>query len=244
VAVVNQAFARKFNLGTEVVGKRMQVGSGGELDIEIVGLAQDAKYSEVKREIPPIFFLPYRQDEKIGSTNFYVRFGSDPTHQLPALRRTVAGLDSNLPIENLRTLALQIQENILLDRILSLLSAAFALLATLLAAVGLYGVMAFSVARRTREIGLRMALGADAGRVRRLVLGQVGRLTLAGSVLGLAAAFGVGRAARSLLFELEPDDPLVFVTSAVTIVAIALAAGFLPAHRASTIEPIRALREE
>ncbi|MEM7586612.1 MAG: FtsX-like permease family protein, partial [Acidobacteriota bacterium] len=244
VALVNEAFARKFGLGREAVGKRMQIGSGGEMDIEIIGLVQDAKYSEVKDAVPPLFFVPYRQNAGLGSINFYVRTAREPVELLPSLRRTVSQLDPNLPVENLRTLALQVRENVFLDRMLTTLSAAFAVLATLLAAVGLYGVMAYTVAQRTREIGLRMALGADAGRVRRLILTQVGWLTLAGVLVGAAGALGLGRVAASLLYELESYDVGVFALSILALSGVALIAGLVPAQRASGIDPMRALRDE
>jgi ABC-type antimicrobial peptide transport system permease subunit len=156
----------------------------------------------------------------------------------------VKRLDPNLPLENVRTLVQQVRDNTFLERMMSTLSAAFALLATLLAAIGLYGVLAYTVAQRTREIGLRMALGAAPGRVRRMVLSQVAWMTAIGGVIGLAAAVGVGRAAQSLLYELKGTDVSVFAFSAVLLSVIALAAGFVPAHRASRVDPMRALRYE
>ena len=244
VAIVNEAFAKKFNLGREAVGKRMAQGGNKELNIEIVGLVQNAKYSEVKQEIPPLFFTPYRQDTTIGSMNFYVRSSQEPTALLRAIPGVIKQLDRDLPVENLKTLPQQARENVFLDRMISTLSAAFAALATLLAAVGLYGVLAYTVAQRTREIGVRMALGADAGRVRGLVLGQVGRMTLVGGAIGIAAALGFGRAAQSMLFKLQGHDPLVVVLAAVVLTAVAFVAGYLPARRASKIDPMQALRYE
>jgi ABC-type antimicrobial peptide transport system permease subunit len=163
---------------------------------------------------------------------------------MTGIRQVVARLDANLPVEELKTMEAQVQENVFLDRLISTLSASFASLATLLAAVGLYGVLAYTVAQRTREIGLRMALGADAARVRRMVLGRVGWMTLAGGLLGIAAALALGRVARSLLFELESHDPVVLAGSAFLLGVVALGAGFIPAYRASRIEPTRALRYE
>lgn len=244
VAVVNETFARKFELGQDAVGKRMQIGSGGELDIEIVGLVKDASYSEVKDKVPPLVYLPYRQNERIGAINFYVRSATPPEQLLPSLRSVVSELDPNLPIENLQTLAMQVRDNVFLDRLLTTLSASFALLATLLAALGLYGVMAYSVAQRRHEIGLRMALGANASRVRRLVLGQVGWMTLVGSILGLLGALAVGRVAQSLLYEMEGHDPSVLLISVALLVLVALGAGLVPAQRAARIDPMTALREE
>ncbi|MCB1034149.1 MAG: ABC transporter permease [Acidobacteria bacterium] len=245
VAIVNEAFARKFNLGRDAVGKRMSNGmSDGTLDFEIVGLVPDTHYSEVKQAVPPTFFLPYRQNENLGSMNFYVRAKGDPQLILPTLRDAVAQLDPNLPVEGLQTFAYKVRDNITLDRVLSVLSASLAVLATLLAVIGLYGVMAYTVAQRTREIGLRMALGADGARVRRWVLGSVGWMTLIGGVIGVVAALGLGRAAGSLLFEMEGHDPLAFTLSVLLLTTVAFSAGLLPAQRASRIEPMQALRDE
>jgi predicted permease len=245
VAIVNQVFAEKFGLGRNAVGKLMARGGiDEELDIEIVGLVQNAKYSEVKGAVPPLFFVPYRQDEDVGFMFFYVRTALEPGELLSAVSGVIARLDPNLPVEELKTMPQQVRENIVLDRVLSTLSAAFAALATLLAAVGLYGVLAYTVAQRTRELGLRMALGADGGRLRRMVLGQVGRMTLVGGLIGLAAALALGTFARSQLYELEGHDPAVLVLATAVLALVALTAGLLPAIRASRVDPMRALRYE
>lgn len=246
VAVVNETFARKFGLGSDAVGKFMST-SGEELDMEIVGLVTDAKYSEVKQEVPPLFFTPYWQAEHIsmiGSMTFYARTSVDPRQALRAIPAIVQRLDTNLPVEDLKTLEQQVRDNIVLDRVIGILSAAFAILATILAAVGLYGVLAYTVAQRTREIGLRMALGADAGRVRTMVLWQVGRMTIIGGVIGILAAFGIGRVAASLLFEMEGYDPLVVAIMVGLLAGIAIASGYVPALKASQVDPMRALRYE
>jgi ABC-type antimicrobial peptide transport system permease subunit len=250
VAVVNEAFSRKFNLGRHAVGKRMSIGGprqgGGAppLDIEIVGLVQDAKYSEVKDAIPPQFFVPYRQDKDVGSLFFYARTSLDAEGLLGTAPRLVARLDPNLPLDDLRTLRQQVRENVFMDRFISVLSASFAILATLLAAIGLYGVLAYTLAQRTREIGLRMALGAAPARIRTMILRQTALMTLVGGIVGLLAALGLGRAAQSLLFQLKGYDPAVLAGAAVVLGLVALAAGFLPAQRASRIDPMRALRYE
>ncbi|MEP7117830.1 MAG: ABC transporter permease [Acidobacteriota bacterium] len=244
VAIVNQAFARKFNLGDHAVGARMGTRRDATaLDIEIVGLVQDAKYSQVKDAVPPQFFTPYRQDERAGASAFYVRTSADASALLGAVQAAVKALDPNLPIENPKTMAQQVRENVFLDRMISTLSAGFAVLATVLAAVGLYGVLAYTVAQRTREFGLRMALGADAGMVRNLVLGHVGRMTAIGGLAGLAVAIGLGRLARSMLFELEGYDPAVLAVSTLLLAVVAFGAGLVPAVRASRVAPMTALRQ-
>src|SRR5262245_4699802 len=248
VAIVNEAFAKKFNLGRDVVGRHMSndrgAGTAPKLNMQIVGLVKNAKYSSVKNEIPPQFFLPYRQDDRLGFINVYVRTGADPKPFMTNIPKAIAGLDASLPVERLRTLPEQVRENVFLDRFISVLSTAFASLATLLAAVGLYGVLAYTVSQRTREIGLRMALGAAPGRVRAMVLRQVGAMTVVGGIIGLAAAIGLGQLAQSLLFQLKGWDPLVLTSAAGALTAVALAAGLIPAHRASQVDPMRALRYE
>src|SRR5262249_16866774 len=211
VVIVNEAFAKKFNLGRDAVGRHMgNQGVTGPLGFEIVGLVQNAKYSEVKQDTPPVFSRPYRQDDRVGRLTFYVRTAAEPEAFFATIRKTAAQLDPNLPVVNLETLPQQIRDNVSLDRFVTVLSAAFACLATLLAAIGLYGVLAYTVAQRTREIGVRMALGAAPARVRGMILRQVGLMTLVGGAIGLAGAIGLGRFAESLLYRMKGWDPTVF----------------------------------
>jgi predicted permease len=248
VALVNRTFARKFGLANDAIGKLIgwDPGEGyrSTLDTTIVGVVEDAKYSDVKQKVPPQFFVPYRQDKQLGGMHVYVRTSADIAQAAPAIIAVVKRLDPNLPIEDLETLPEQVRNNTYLDRMMTTLSAAFALLATLLAAIGLYGVLAYTVSQRTREIGLRMALGAAPDRVRGMVLRQVALMTLVGALVGLVGALGVGRGAQSILFQMTGADPAVLALSAVALALVALCAGYIPAHRASRVDPMTALKYE
>src|SRR5262249_40340165 len=147
VVIVNEAFTKKFALGRDAIGKFIGTNGRDSLDTQIVGVVKDAKYDRVKRDAPPMFILPYRQDSTIGSLHYYVRTAGDPASVLRAVPAIVKKLDGNLPVEGLKTMPQQVRENVYLDRMISILSASFAALATLLAAVGLYGVLAYSVAQ-------------------------------------------------------------------------------------------------
>ncbi len=246
VAIVNQAFARKFNVGRDVVGKRMQLGrsSRPNLDIQIVGLVLDAKYSGVKGDVPPQFFLPFRQKEDVGRMTFYVRGNGDSARVLSVLPQVIRSLDPNLPVEALRTMAEQVRTRAAPDRLIGRLSGVLAALATLLAAIGLYGVIVYTVAQRTPEFGVRMALGAEPADIRRMVLREMGRIAAAGVTAGILTALLLGRLAAKLLFGLSGSDPAVLTAAAVATLTVALAAGVIPARRAAAIEPTRALRWE
>ena len=243
VAVVNLAFAEKFGLGREAVGKFMGRASGNDsLGVQIVGLVPDVAYNDAKREPQPVFYLPWMQQGVVGQMYFYVRTRLPTSQVIAAIPTMMKQVDPTLPVQELKTMPQQLQENVFLDRMISVLSAAFALLATLLAAVGLYGVLAYSVSQRTREIGVRMALGADGGRMQGMVLRQVGGMVAVGVTVGALGAFALGRAARSLLYGLEGHDPVVFSVAVVLLAVVAFAAGWLPARRASRTQPMMALR--
>jgi predicted permease len=245
VAIVNQEFVKKFNLGSDAVGKMMGTeGRGGKLDVRIIGVVQNAKYSQVKDVVPPQFFQPYRQDEHLGSGAVYVRTAGDPSQLASTITAVVKSLDPNLPMEDLKTMPQQVRDNTFLDRMMSTLSAGFAILATLLAGVGLYGVLAYTVSQRIREFGLRMALGAAPSRVRTMVLAQVGWMVATGGLIGLVGAYALGRGAEAILYGIKGYDPIVLATATVVLVAVALSAGLIPAYRASRVDPMTALRYE
>jgi predicted permease len=245
VAVVNESFARKFGLGRDAVGRRMAFGNAtdGPLDVEIVGLVSDMHYSGVRDGEPPLVFTPYQQDPP-GALIFYVRTARASEAIISEIRGLVRSIDPELPLIGLKTMPEQVHDNVYVDRLVGLLSTAFAVIATLLAAVGLYGVLTYTVARRTREFGLRMALGADAGHVRGLVLRQVGHMTLVGGALGVAGALALGHAAQSLLYELDATDPAIYGAAAAVLGLVTIVTGWLPAWRASRLEPMEALRVE
>ncbi|MCC6930982.1 MAG: ABC transporter permease [Gemmatimonadaceae bacterium] len=243
VAIVNEAFVEKFKLGREAVGKFMGRASGNDsLGIQIVGVVPNVAYNSAKGAPQPVFYLPWQQQGIIGQMYFYARTRLPGDQLVAAIPQMMKKVDPALPVQDLKTLPQQLRENVFLDRMISILSAAFACLATLLAAVGLYGVLAYSVSQRTREIGVRMALGADRGRVQWMILRQVAIMAGVGATIGALGALGIGRAARSLLYGLDGHDPLVFGAAVLLLGAVAIGAGWVPALRASRTQPMRALR--
>lgn len=243
VAIVNQSFVRQYDVGAEPLGTRFALGSRFQ-GIEIVGVVADSQYRWVKDDVPAQLFLPHRQDPNLDGLTFYVRSAGGTDALQRAIPNVVAEVDPNLAVGNLTTFQAQIDENVFLDRLVAMLAAGFSVLATLLAALGLYGVLAYGVAQRTRELGLRSALGATRRQLRGLVTRQVGIIAVVGAALGLAAALALGRFAEALLFGLSGHNPAVLVGAGAIVCAVALAAGYLPARRASNIAPMEALRHE
>jgi ABC-type antimicrobial peptide transport system permease subunit len=209
-----------------------------------VGVIADAKYSTVRAEAPPQLLLPRRQDQNFGALSFYVRAATSTDDLMRTAKRVVAAADPNLPVTGLTTMDKVVEANLFLDRLVAMLSGGFAMLATLLAATGLYGVLAYGVGQRTREIGLRLALGATTAQLRGMVLKQLAIMAAIGMPIGLALAVLLGRGAETLLFGLKGYDPLVLAGALVVLATMVLLAAYLPARRAASIAPMEALRSE
>jgi predicted permease len=246
VAIVNESFVKHFFGDSNPIGRHIGFGGdpGTKTPIEIIGIVKDSKYTGVRDEIPRQVFFPVLQGAFVGGVSMYVRSSQDPPLAFAAARRTMHDLDANVPLYNLRTLQRQIERSLLNDRLVATLSSAFGILATLLAVIGLYGVMAYTVAKRTREIGLRMALGASSGNVLWLVMREVLLLVGSGVTLGVIGAWGLSRVVRSQLYGLTPDDPMTIIGAALALGAVALLAGYIPARRATRVNPLLALRYE
>lgn len=246
VAIVNRKFAEHFFGSNTPIGRHVGFGDGpkSKREIEIVGVAENTLYEGPRDGIHRQAFVPFLQTGFPAATSFYVRTTMDSNAMFAQLRRTMSGLDAAMPIYQMRTLENQLDETLGTERLIATLSAAFGALATLLAALGLYGVMAFAVARRTREIGLRMALGAQRGQVVWMVMREALLLLGIGLAIGAPAAFALSRLVTSQLFSVSPADGGTAVLALAVLSLVAAGAGFLPARRASAIDPIRALRYE
>jgi predicted permease len=246
VAIINEAMAKVFFANRNPIGVHLAMGSGDEIkfDTEIVGVVKDAKESHVRDADRPYFYRPYPQFGKLFGMSFYVRSQQDPLLLANTLRETVRGTDANLPVYDLKTVQRVVDEDLFAERVIAVLSAAFGGLAALLSALGIYGVLAYLVVQRTREIGIRVALGAAAGHVRGLVFKEVGWMVLAGALVGLPAAYGLARLSESLLYGVHAGDMPIYAASLGIICIVALAACYIPSRRATRIDPIVALRYE
>jgi predicted permease len=246
VGIVNQKFAKKYFGSGVAVGRHLGMGidPGTKLDIEIVGVVGDTKYESMRQEIPEELYIPSEQKSFANGMTVYVRAAGDPARLFNALRTEVRGVDASVPMYDMRTVTDQLEISLLTERLLATLSSVFGCLATLLAALGLYGVMAFMVARRTREIGIRMALGAGRGTVVWMVLRETLTLAGIGVGIGLIGAYAVTRLIQAQLFGVEPTDLLTMAAASLGIAAVTALAGYIPARRATGIDPMNALRWE
>ncbi len=245
VCMINEKTAAKFFAGRNPIGLHIAFGGGTGLKyMEIVGLVRNSLHQNVRDPIDLYAYAPFSQSDGSMPVTYYVRTASDPAALLGALRLTVRRLDQNLPVYQTRTLEAQIDESLISERMLAILTLALGALAVLLAVLGIYGLLAYVVARRTREIGLRMALGAGASEVRWLVLKDVGKMVMAGTAIGLPAAYGLGRVAQSLLYGVAAFDPSVTFIALAVLLAVAFAGAYFPARRATRIDPMIALRND
>ena len=244
VAVVNESFAKKYLGGQNAIGRRIALSEEAKSKpIEIVGVVRDSKHQELREKASPFVYFPYLQQSPTAMT-FYVRTQRDPISVAAAVRNVLRREAANLPLYDIKTMDRQIDELLFTERFVAFLSSAFGILATVLAAIGLYGVMAYVVIRRTREIGIRVALGARPGMVVNMVMREVLAFAIGGIAVALLAAFALARVLNSQLFSVAKFDPLVFAIATLTILLVAALAGYLPAARAARVDPLIALRYE
>jgi predicted permease len=245
VAVISQELARRYFPGEDPIGKRIGFGRDNAGKIEIIGIARDTKYSSQREDIAPLLYTPWLQKVNgIGRMSFALRAAGEPSSLVTAVREAVRDVDSNLPITDITTQTAQSAETLTQERILARLLSFFGLLALMLAAIGLYGVMAYSVAQRTGEIGIRIALGAQTNSVLGLVIWQGVKLVLIGLVVGTLGAIAAKQIIASQLYGVKPTDPATILAVSGLLVSIALVACFIPARRAARVDPMTALRNE
>jgi putative ABC transport system permease protein len=243
VMLINETFAHKYFAGQQPLGQRIDMGGGAEKIKEIVGVVADVKNDDIDEAADPTAYEPHAQTPN-RTMNLILRGANDPTQLVAAVRSEVRSLDPNLAVSDVKTLNQMIDERISAKRLLTYILAIFALCALVLASVGIYGVMSYAVTQRTQEIGIRMALGARAADVLRLVVGSGMTLALVGVGIGLAGAFAITRLLANLLYHVRPTDTLTFAGVATVLVTVALIACYIPARRATKVDPLVALRDE
>jgi predicted permease len=246
IAVITQSAARKFFPNQNPIGKRFNTDdrAGQLIWYEIVGVSADVHYNSLRREPESLHFDLYRQQHDIGGATYIVRTAMPPEAITPSLRAAIQRIDKDLPLIDIRTQQQQIDATTQQERIFASLTVGFGILALALACVGIYGIMTYTVTRRTNEIGIRLALGAQRARVRAMVIRESASLTIIGIATGLAAALALGRLVKSMLYGLTPNDPISLTAAGVLLLGVALTASWIPAARASRIEPMEALRHD
>ena len=245
VAVINEALAKKYFPNVNPVGRTFVQGYHEPVEEEIVGICADTKYYDLRNQAEPIVFLPYWQRQHgISQATFALKSRMDRAALIDAVRKAVAGEDANLPLMDVRTQQEQIEAKMRNERIFADLTAGFGVLALVLAGIGIYGMLAYSVSRRTSEIGIRMALGARHAMVLGMVLREAAWIAGVGMIAGLCAALGLGKLVASMLYGLKSWDPATLIGSALLLGLVALGASWIPARRAAGVDPMRALRHE
>jgi len=242
VVIINQTLARRFWPAGEAVGQHIKIAN--DLPREIIGVVGDTKHLGLDKETMPEMYVPYAQARYLMSVQLVVRTIADPLRVADALRRQVLALNPNQPVSQIKTMEQCLSEGVALPRFRSVLLGLFSALALALAVIGLYGVMSYTVTQRTHELGVRLALGAQAADVLKLILKQGLKLALTGIVIGLLTALALTRWIETLLFNVRPTDPLTFTVIALLLLAVALLACWLPARRATKVDPLIALRHE
>jgi predicted permease len=244
--IINEKFAQRFFARRNPLGMHLGFGTdpGTHTEMEIIGVVKDIKYTNLRDEIPIQAYVPYMNSPYLGGMTIYVRTTGEPNQLMTSIRAKVREMDANLPIYAMRTMDQQISNSLSTERMIASLSTVFGFVATLLAIIGLYGVMSYSVAQRTREIGIRMALGAEQRKVIGMVMREVFRLIAIGVGVGVPAALLLTRIVKSQLYGLEAHDPWTLGLATGLLAMVACAAGYLPSLRASRVDPMRALRYE
>ena len=247
VAIVNESFAKKFcKTAQDCLGRNMADGGGDHvtLDTQIVGIVRDAKHTGLRDAPTATRYLPIRQGDPAPELFFYLRTYTDPSQATSLVRQTMQNFDGKLALEKLSTMDAQIEEDLSNDRLVLLLAVAFGVLAALLAGIGLYGVLAYSTAQRTREIGIRIALGSSRLAISQIILSDVLSLAGIGIAIAIPVAYGLSHLVRSQLFGVSPADPLVMLAAVILVAIVALMAALIPAGRAAAVDPTEALRNE
>ncbi len=244
VAVINEALAKKRFPNGNPIGKRFRSDGPADQWIQVVGICADTRYAQLKEEPPPVFYLPYEQQKDVGGMTYQIRTHTSAAALVPAIQRIVQGIDPDLPVIDVRTEREQIDATMQMERALATLTTGFGLMALMLASVGIYGIMAYTVSQRTNEIGIRLALGAERRQIRGMILGESTWITAAGLVAGVAGALGLVRLVKSMLFGIAPYDPVTLGCAVTVMLGVALVASWIPARRAAGVEPMEALRHE